>query len=74
MSSDRIARGFKDILGAADLIAEWVDRAGGAEAAIFRDEQVRSAIERQVLIMSEAATRHRLARYAGYRQLHQASL
>ena len=57
MSSDRIAKGFKDILDAADLIAEWVDRAGGAEAAIFRDAQVRSAIERQVLIISEAATR-----------------
>ncbi len=57
MSFERVVRCFQDIVEAAELITTWTDRAGGPEGAIFRDEQVRSAIERQFLIISEAASR-----------------
>jgi uncharacterized protein with HEPN domain len=57
MPSDRVARCFTDIIAAIDLIQIWVSEAGGAEHAILRDPLVRSAIERQLLIISEAAIR-----------------
>ena len=57
MSSERVARSFGDILAAIDLIETWVAEAGGADKAIFHDLKVRSAIERQLLVVSEAAIR-----------------
>jgi uncharacterized protein with HEPN domain len=49
------------MIAAVSLIETWTQRAGGVEIAIFSDALVRSAIERQLLIISEAAIRlHRL--------------
>jgi uncharacterized protein with HEPN domain len=43
------------------LIETWVSEAGGSERAILSDPKTRSAIERQLLVISEAAIRlHRL--------------
>ncbi len=62
MPSKRIAGCFGDIVTAIDLILKWVDEAGGVDAAICHNTLVRSAIERQLLIVSEAAVRlHKLA-------------
>jgi len=55
--SERILRCFRDVSEAADLIRAWVEEAGDARRAIFNDLKARSAIERQFLIISEAATR-----------------
>lgn len=57
MPSDRVARCFLDIVAATDLIRSWVEKSGGAEEAIVNNPLVRSAIERQLLIISEAAIR-----------------
>ncbi|HEX3430259.1 MAG TPA: HepT-like ribonuclease domain-containing protein [Rhizomicrobium sp.] len=57
MHSDRIGKCFNDIIAAIDLIRRWVSEAGGLEAAIHHNELVRSAIERQLLVISEAAIR-----------------
>ena len=57
MRSDGVAQCFADIVAAVDLIRKWTDEAGDAEQAILHDTLVRSAIERQLLIISEAATR-----------------
>jgi uncharacterized protein with HEPN domain len=57
MLSERIAKCFRDVLSAIDLIELWVEEAGGAEPAILQDVKVRSAIERQLLVVSEAAIR-----------------
>jgi uncharacterized protein with HEPN domain len=57
MPSERIAKCFADIVAAVDLIQAWVDQAGGVESAIYGDALVRSAIERQLLVISEAAVR-----------------
>jgi uncharacterized protein with HEPN domain len=57
MPSDRIAQCFGDVVAAADLIRKWVDQAGGVNAAIYHDLLIRSAIERQLLVISEAAIR-----------------
>jgi len=57
MSSESIARCFRDVLAAADLIGIWVRECGGADQAILRDLKTRSAIERQFLVISEAAIR-----------------
>jgi uncharacterized protein with HEPN domain len=55
--SERIAKCFRDALGAIVLIETWVDESGGADQAICHDMKARSAIERQLLIISEAAVR-----------------
>jgi uncharacterized protein with HEPN domain len=57
MPSERIAKCFRDTLGAISLIESWVDEAGGADKAILHDLKARSAIERQLLVVSEAAIR-----------------
>lgn len=57
MPSERAAKALRDIQEAIAKIQEWVTAAGGAEAAIRDDQLVRSAIERQLLIISEAAIR-----------------
>jgi uncharacterized protein with HEPN domain len=57
MPSERIAKCFSDALTAITLIKTWVDEAGGADHAIFHDLKARSAIERQLLVISEAAIR-----------------
>ncbi|HZL00384.1 MAG TPA: HepT-like ribonuclease domain-containing protein [Caulobacteraceae bacterium] len=57
MSSEPIASCFRDILQASNFIAEWVKEAGSAQQAILKDVKARSAIERQFLVISEAATR-----------------
>jgi uncharacterized protein with HEPN domain len=57
MPFERIAKCFRDTLSAIDLIESWVDQAGGADKAILHDLKARSAIERQLLIISEAAIR-----------------
>ena len=58
MHSDaaRITRCFRDVLQATTLILQWVGEAGEADRAVA-DVKVRSAIERQLLIVSEAAIR-----------------
>ena len=62
MPSKRVADGFGDIVTAIDLILTWVEEAGGIEAAIHHNALVRNAIERQLLVISEAAVRlHKLA-------------
>jgi|SRR6185437_7825418 uncharacterized protein with HEPN domain len=59
MSSNRFAKCFSDIIAAIDLIQLWTERKGGAE--ILGDPLVRSAVERQLLVISEAAVRlHKL--------------
>jgi len=45
------------MLSAIRLVEIWVDESGGADQAICRDMKARSAIERQLLIISEAAVR-----------------
>ena len=61
MSSERLIAAFEDIVRAIDLIDRWVKEAGGAANALRADAQSRSAIERQLLIVSEAAIRlHKL--------------
>jgi uncharacterized protein with HEPN domain len=57
MPSERAAQCFADIVRAVDLIRTWVDQAGGADEAIHRNALVRSAVERQLLVISEAAVR-----------------
>lgn len=57
MPSKRIAQCFIDILSAIDLIETWTNQAGGVEKAIFENLLVRSGIERQLLMISEAAIR-----------------
>jgi uncharacterized protein with HEPN domain len=57
MPFKRIAKCFDDMLNAITLIQTWGEEAGGAEQAILRDLKARSAIERQLLIISEAAIR-----------------
>jgi hypothetical protein len=42
-------------LGAIQLIETWVEEAGSTDKAILQDLKARSAIERQLLIISEAA-------------------
>ncbi len=56
MPSERAAKWFGDIVAAAELAAQWSVEAGGPGAAMA-DTLVRSAIERQLLIISEAAKR-----------------
>lgn len=61
MSSERLIVAFEDIVRAIDLIDRWVKEAGGAANALRADAQSRSAVERQLLIISEAAIRlHKL--------------
>jgi uncharacterized protein with HEPN domain len=57
MLSERARACFADIVAAADLIWTWPQEAGGVDGAIFQDAKLRSAIERQLLIISEAAIR-----------------
>lgn len=57
MSSERLVGAFHDIIRAIDLIDVWLKDAGGADDALRPDTQPRSAIERQLLIISEAAIR-----------------
>lgn len=56
MPSDRAVKWFGDIVAAAGLVGRWSAEAGGPDAATA-DALVRSAIERQLLIISEAAKR-----------------
>lgn len=61
MPSNRIAKCFSDTLAAIELIETWIADAGGADQAVLADLKARSAIERQLLIVSEAAIRlHKL--------------
>jgi uncharacterized protein with HEPN domain len=55
--SERIAKCFRDVLDAINLIEAWVEASGGADQAICHDILTRSAIERQLLVISEAAIR-----------------
>lgn len=57
MSSDRIAACFLDIVAATDLIDAWVNQAGGVDQAVYHNVLVRNAVERQLLVISEAAIR-----------------
>jgi len=57
MPSERVAKYFRDIVDAISLIEGWVSEAGGPEHAVYHDAKARSAIERQILIISEAAIR-----------------
>ena len=57
MPSERARQCFADIIAAIDLIFEWIEQAGGTDEAILRDPLMRSAIERQMLVISEAAIR-----------------
>jgi len=50
-------RALTDIRDAVTLIRRWVSDAGGPGKALYDDELVRSAIERQLMIISEAAIR-----------------
>lgn len=60
MPSERLAACFQDILTAVDLIQSWISDAGGIPQAIH-NPLVRSAIECQLLVISEAAVRlHKL--------------
>jgi len=52
MSSERLIAAFEEIARAVDLIDVWVNEAGGAHVALRPDTQTRSAIERQLLIIS----------------------
>ena len=54
---ERAVRPLTDILEATALIRRWIQHAGGPEQALRNDELVRSAVERQLLIISEAAIR-----------------
>jgi predicted nucleotidyltransferase len=54
---EHIARCFRDTVSAIRLIETWVEEAGGSDKAILLDPKARSAIERQLLIISEAAIR-----------------
>jgi len=55
--SERIAKCFGDVLDAISLIEAWVEASGGADQAICHDINTRSAIERQLLVIGEAAIR-----------------
>ncbi|MGD0190763.1 MAG: HepT-like ribonuclease domain-containing protein [Rhizomicrobium sp.] len=55
MPSERTVRCFTDIIAAIDLVQSWV--AGGAEQTLRDNVLVRSAVERQILVISEAAVR-----------------
>ncbi len=57
MPSDRIVKCLQDVIDAIDLIETWIAEAGGADQAIYHDPKTRSAVERQLLVMSEAAIR-----------------
>jgi uncharacterized protein with HEPN domain len=58
-SNSRLAKCFGDIVAAVDLIQLWTERKVAAD--ILRDPLVRSAVERQLLVISEAAIRlHKL--------------
>ena len=57
MPFERIARCFRDTLSAINLIESWVNEAGGADKAILYDLKAPSGIERQLLVISEAAIR-----------------
>ncbi len=57
MLSERLKAAFDDILRAIDLIEIWVKEAGGVDVALRENSQSRSAIERQLLVISEAAVR-----------------
>ncbi|HEX4157190.1 MAG TPA: HepT-like ribonuclease domain-containing protein [Rhizomicrobium sp.] len=48
---------MRDIITAIDLILTWIEEAGGAEEAMLRNPLVRSGVERQILVISEAANR-----------------
>lgn len=56
MPSERISKPLEHILNAIDLIREWVSNSGGVDQAVG-SELVRSAVERQLLVISEAAIR-----------------
>jgi len=61
MHSERILACFTDIIVAIDLIKRWIAEAGGIDQAIHHNVLVRSGIERQLLVISEAAIRlHKL--------------
>jgi uncharacterized protein with HEPN domain len=61
MPSERAIDCFKDIVGAIDLIKDWIGQAGGIDQVVHHNVLVRSGIERQLLVVSEAATRlHKL--------------
>jgi len=55
--SERIAKCFRDVLDAISLIETWVEASRGADQAIRHDVKTRSAIERQLLVIREAAIR-----------------
>jgi uncharacterized protein with HEPN domain len=58
MHSKRAEQCFRDIIIAAiDLIQAWVSETGGIDAAVHRNVLTRSTIERQLLVISEAAIR-----------------
>jgi uncharacterized protein with HEPN domain len=56
MPSERAAQWFRDIITACALIEMWTKEAGGPQM-VMTDEKLRSAVERQLLVMSEAAIR-----------------
>lgn len=57
MLSDRARGWIADILQSIERIHGWIGRAGGIDAAVYGDELYCSGIERQLLIVSEAAIR-----------------
>jgi uncharacterized protein with HEPN domain len=57
MPSERARAHFEDILRAIDLISSWIENEADAPEAILDKPLFRSAIERQLLVISEAAIR-----------------
>ena len=57
MPSKRGRQCFSDVRGAIALIRGWIVEAGGIEQAVFHKVVYRNAIERQLLLLSEAAIR-----------------
>lgn len=59
--SERVARCFSDMLAAIHLIRSWIESAEDPAQLLAHDSKTRSAVERQLLVISEAAIRlHRI--------------
>lgn len=56
MSSERVKTYFSDTRDAIALIREWISEAGGVDSALAKPLH-RAAIERELIQVSEAATR-----------------
>jgi uncharacterized protein with HEPN domain len=57
MPSERAAKCFADMLAAIKLIETWTAQVGDIASMLHQDALVRSAVERQILVLSEAPIR-----------------